>query len=56
MPCFFFFVRCQGKLMRMHTAVKLNETIRSRSGDAALVVLNLPAPPVGSDGEENCIL
>jgi len=30
---------------RMHTAVKLNEAIVSRSHDAKLVILNLPGPP-----------
>ena len=29
----------------MHTAVKLNEAIVSRSHDAKLVILNLPGPP-----------
>jgi potassium/chloride transporter 4/5/6 len=32
-------------IVRMHTAVKLNEMIRSRSQEARLVVLNLPSPP-----------
>merc|ERR1719187_1072246 len=30
---------------RMHTAVKLNEAIVSKSHDAKLVILNLPGPP-----------
>jgi len=41
---------------RMHTAVRLNETIRCLSRDARLLVLNLPAPPRNETGEENCIL
>ncbi|CAH0562337.1 unnamed protein product [Brassicogethes aeneus] len=35
----------EGNVRRMHTAVKLNEVIVSRSHDAQLVVLNLPGPP-----------
>jgi len=39
----------------MHTAVRLNETIRSTSRDARLLVLNLPGPPTSETAEENCI-
>ncbi|KAI5644992.1 amino acid permease domain-containing protein [Phthorimaea operculella] len=35
----------EGTVRRMHTAVKLNEVIVSRSHDAQLVILNLPGPP-----------
>ncbi|XP_017780215.1 PREDICTED: solute carrier family 12 member 4 isoform X2 [Nicrophorus vespilloides] len=35
----------EGNVRRMHTAVKLNEAIVSRSHDAQLVILNLPGPP-----------
>lgn len=40
----------------MHTAVKLNEVIVSRSHDAQLVILNLPGPPRDTkvDRESNC--
>lgn len=40
----------------MHTAVKLNEVIVSRSHDAQLVILNLPGPPrdTNIDRESNC--
>ncbi|XP_067651292.1 solute carrier family 12 member 4-like isoform X1 [Haliotis asinina] len=38
---------------RMHTAVRLNEHIVEKSHDAQLVILNLPAPPKTSAGEEN---
>jgi len=34
---------------RMHTAVKLNETIVNRSHTAQLVILNLPGPPKKSE-------
>lgn len=40
----------------MHTAVKLNEVIVTRSHDARLVLLNMPGPPKNSEGDENCIL
>ncbi len=42
--------------MRMHTAVKLNNAIREKSGGASLVIVNFPAPPVKLGSEENCIL
>ncbi|CAG0890118.1 unnamed protein product [Darwinula stevensoni] len=35
----------EANVRRMHTAVKLNEVIVSRSHQAQLVVLNLPGPP-----------
>ena len=42
----------------MHTAIKLNEAIVSKSIDASLVILNLPGPPKTNDrnAEANCIL
>ena len=42
--------------MRMHTALKLNETIKKKSADADLVIINFPAPPSKLAAEENCIL
>ncbi|KAG5848713.1 hypothetical protein ANANG_G00102300 [Anguilla anguilla] len=41
---------------RMHTAVRLNEAIISKSHEARLVLLNMPGPPRDSEGDENCIL
>merc|ERR1711988_1177884 len=38
---------------RMHTAVKLNEAIVSRSHDAKLVILNLPGPPKTLNSEDS---
>ena len=48
--------RWEGKLMRMHTAVQLNEAIRSRSSQAQIVIVNFPAPPSKLAAEENCFL
>jgi len=41
---------------RMHTAVRLNEAIVSKSHDAQLVILNLPSPPksIGLDRDASC--
>jgi len=41
---------------RMHTAVRLNEVIVSKSHEAKLVILNLPSPPktVGIDKDASC--
>ncbi|XP_070307217.1 solute carrier family 12 member 4 isoform X3 [Odocoileus virginianus] len=46
----------QSNVRRMHTAVKLNEVIVTRSHDARLVLLNMPGPPKNSEGDENWIL
>ncbi|ELW50351.1 Solute carrier family 12 member 4 [Tupaia chinensis] len=43
----------QSNVRRMHTAVKLNEVIVTRSHDARLVLLNMPGPPKNSEGDEN---
>lgn len=51
-----FVPRDQSNVRRMHTAVKLNEVIVTRSHDARLVLLNMPGPPKNSEGDENCIL
>jgi len=40
---------------RMHTAVRLNETIRHTSRDARLIILSLPGPPRSETDQENCI-
>ena len=40
----------------MHTAVRLNESIRSKSSGAALVIVNFPQPPKKTEAAENCIL
>lgn len=45
--------RAEGRLMRMHTAVQLNERIRDKSRDAELVIINFPAPPAKLSSEEN---
>uniref|UniRef100_A0A8C4WUW7 Solute carrier family 12 member 4 n=1 Tax=Eptatretus burgeri TaxID=7764 RepID=A0A8C4WUW7_EPTBU len=38
---------------RMHTAVRLNEVIVSRSHDARLVLLNMPGAPKNTSADEN---
>uniref|UniRef100_A0A8C0L7T1 Solute carrier family 12 member 4 n=1 Tax=Canis lupus dingo TaxID=286419 RepID=A0A8C0L7T1_CANLU len=43
----------ESNVRRMHTAVKLNEVIVTRSHDARLVLLNMPGPPKNSEGDEN---
>ncbi|XP_060778435.1 solute carrier family 12 member 7 isoform X4 [Neoarius graeffei] len=43
----------QSNVRRMHTAVKLNEVVLSKSHDAQLVLLNMPGPPRNRDGDEN---
>ena len=48
--------RDQSNVRRMHTAVKLNEVIVTRSHDARLVLLNMPGPPKNSECDENWIL
>ncbi len=40
----------------MNTSVKLNEVIVNKSHESALVIINLPGPPVKQEAEENCIL
>ena len=50
--------RENANVRRMHTAVKLNEAIVSRSHDAKLVILNLPGPPkvLVDDSDYSCKL
>ena len=50
--------RENANVRRMHTAVKLNEAIVSRSHDAKLVILNLPGPPktMVDDSDYSCKL
>ncbi|KAJ8406954.1 hypothetical protein AAFF_G00292300 [Aldrovandia affinis] len=43
----------QSNVRRMHTAVKLNEAVVSKSQGAQLVLLNMPGPPRSKDGDEN---
>lgn len=54
--CWYF--RDEDNVRRMHTAVKLNEVIVSRSRDAQLVIFNLPGPPKDTklERESNCTL
>jgi len=53
--CFRCSRRNSRNVRRMHTAVRLNETIRRLSRDARLHILNLPGLPKSEIGEENCI-
>ena len=50
---FLLHCRSEGKLLRMHTALRLNQAIRDKSRDAQLVVVNFPAPPANLSAEEN---
>uniref|UniRef100_A0A8C7C8A8 Solute carrier family 12 member 7 n=1 Tax=Neovison vison TaxID=452646 RepID=A0A8C7C8A8_NEOVI len=43
----------QSNVRRMHTAVKLNGVVLSRSRGAQLVLLNMPGPPRNRQGDEN---
>ncbi|XP_058420387.1 solute carrier family 12 member 7 isoform X2 [Diceros bicornis minor] len=43
----------QGNVRRMHTAVKLNGVLLTKSQDAQLVLLNMPGPPKSRQGDEN---
>ena len=54
----FSYYRENANVRRMHTAVKLNEAIVSRSHDAKLVILNLPGPPktMVDDSDYSCKL
>ena len=45
--------RSDGKLLRMHTALQINQAIRDKSGEAQLVIINFPAPPANLSAEEN---
>lgn len=48
--------RNQSNVRRMHTALRLNGEIVKKSGEAKLVLLNMPGPPKNRTGDENCIL
>ncbi|KAI4892107.1 hypothetical protein NFI96_012456 [Prochilodus magdalenae] len=43
----------QSNVRRMHTALRLNSEIVKKSGEAKLVLLNMPGPPRNRTGDEN---
>lgn len=43
----------QSNVRRMHTAVKLNGVVLTKSQNAQLVLLNMPGPPKNRQGDEN---
>ncbi|KAF7711478.1 solute carrier family 12 member 5 isoform X2 [Silurus meridionalis] len=43
----------QSNVRRMHTALRLNGEIVKKSGEAKLVLLNMPGPPKNRTGDEN---
>ncbi|KAM9483672.1 solute carrier family 12 member 5 isoform 1-T1 [Clarias gariepinus] len=43
----------QSNVRRMHTALRLNGEIVKKSGEAKLVLLNMPGPPRNRTGDEN---
>jgi len=45
----------RGRLLRMHTAVQLNRTIRTKSTEAQIVIVNFPEPPAKQLAQENCM-
>lgn len=47
--------RNQSNVRRMHTALRLNGEIVKKSGEAKLVLLNMPGPPKNRTGDANCI-
>ena len=46
----------RSNVRRMHTAVKLNAAVLTKSQNAELVLLNMPGPPRNAEGDQNCIL
>jgi len=43
----------EGRLLRMHTAVQLNKSIKTNSSEAQLVIVNCPEPPANQLAQEN---
>ncbi|KAJ3594674.1 hypothetical protein NHX12_003981, partial [Muraenolepis orangiensis] len=45
--------RNRSNVRRMHTAVRLNAAVRTKSQNADLVLLNMPGPPGNTEGDQN---
>ncbi|CAL8368947.1 unnamed protein product [Boreogadus saida] len=43
----------RSNVRRMHTAVKLNAAVLTKSQNAELVLLNMPGPPRNAEGDQN---
>jgi len=41
-----------GQILAMDTSVKLNQLVKEHSSDAAMIMLNMPAPPTVGQGQE----
>ena len=52
----FLYIRDEGNVRRMDTAVKINKLVKEKSSNSKMILINLPTPPKVNRYEHICIL
>jgi len=51
----YYFLRDEGNVRRMDTAIKMNKLVQEKSMGSKLIMINLPKPPTSDEKEFICI-